>query len=151
MSTDPAMRASDADRDAVAERLRDAHAEGRLDVAEFQERLDATYAARTHGDLVPLTRDLPAPTAQRARPPARARAEGSPDWRGPAWGAWGAVTFLNVAVWGLVGVARGFDAPYFWPIWVFGPWGLLLVAGTIFGSRSRPERPGRRDGEVDHR
>lgn len=53
------MRASDADRDAVAHRLRDALAEGRLDLDEHNERLDATYRSKTVGDLVPLTEDLP--------------------------------------------------------------------------------------------
>ncbi|WP_143660749.1 DUF1707 SHOCT-like domain-containing protein, partial [Streptomyces fradiae] len=46
------------EREAVAERLRDALAEGRLDMAEFDERLDAAYRAKTHGELVPLVRDL---------------------------------------------------------------------------------------------
>ncbi|WP_229924550.1 DUF1707 SHOCT-like domain-containing protein [Streptomyces sulfonofaciens] len=54
------MRASDADRERVAEHLRDAVAEGRLDMEEFQERLEATYRARTYGELAPITRDLPA-------------------------------------------------------------------------------------------
>ncbi|MFH8500118.1 DUF1707 SHOCT-like domain-containing protein [Streptomyces coeruleorubidus] len=57
----PDLRASDADRERVAEILRDALAEGRLDMAEFEERLDATYQARTYGELAPITRDLPAP------------------------------------------------------------------------------------------
>jgi hypothetical protein len=57
----PEMRASDAERERVAERLRDAVAEGRLDMEEFDQRLDAAYRARTHGDLEPLVRDLPAP------------------------------------------------------------------------------------------
>ncbi|TXS40619.1 DUF1707 and DUF2154 domain-containing protein [Streptomyces sp. uw30] len=55
----PELRASDADRERVAEVLRDALAEGRLDMEEFEERLDATYKARTYGDLAPITRDLP--------------------------------------------------------------------------------------------
>lgn len=55
----PDLRAADADRERVAERLRDAVAEGRLDMEEFEERLDATYKARTYGDLEPITRDLP--------------------------------------------------------------------------------------------
>lgn len=55
----PELRASDADRERVAEVLRDAVAEGRLDMAEFEERLDATYQARTYGELTPITRDLP--------------------------------------------------------------------------------------------
>ncbi|GGW35848.1 hypothetical protein GCM10010503_09540 [Streptomyces lucensis JCM 4490] len=56
----PDLRASDADRERVAEVLRDAVAEGRLDMAEFEERLEAAYTARTYGELAPLTRDLPA-------------------------------------------------------------------------------------------
>ncbi|MBT3152954.1 DUF1707 and DUF2154 domain-containing protein [Streptomyces sp. CHD11] len=55
----PDLRASDADRERVADILRDALAEGRLDMEEFGERLDATYSARTYGELAPITRDLP--------------------------------------------------------------------------------------------
>ncbi|MFJ4004112.1 DUF1707 domain-containing protein [Streptomyces sp. NPDC090023] len=57
----PDLRASDADRERVAEILRDGLAEGRLDMAEFEERLESAYQARTYGELAPLTRDLPAP------------------------------------------------------------------------------------------
>ncbi|MFJ2832117.1 DUF1707 domain-containing protein [Streptomyces sp. NPDC087263] len=57
----PELRASDADRERVTEVLRDALAEGRLDMEEFEERLEATYKARTYGELAPITRDLPAP------------------------------------------------------------------------------------------
>ncbi|MGW5369674.1 DUF1707 SHOCT-like domain-containing protein [Streptomyces sp. NPDC004009] len=59
----PDLRASDADRERVAEVLRDALAEGRLDMGEFEERLEATYQARTYGELAPITRDLPAGAA----------------------------------------------------------------------------------------
>lgn len=53
------VRASDADRDRVADILREALAEGRLDAEEHSERLDALYAAKTMGQLEPLVRDLP--------------------------------------------------------------------------------------------
>ncbi|MER6437479.1 MULTISPECIES: DUF1707 domain-containing protein [unclassified Streptomyces] len=59
----PELRASDADRERVAEQLRDALAEGRLDMEEFEERLEATFKARTYRDLAPLTRDLPGQAA----------------------------------------------------------------------------------------
>lgn len=55
------MRASDAERERVAETLREAVAEGRLEMDEFEQRLDATYKARTHGELEPLVSDLPVP------------------------------------------------------------------------------------------
>ncbi|NSC23658.1 DUF1707 domain-containing protein [Streptomyces albus subsp. chlorinus] len=54
------VRASDADRDRVADILREALAEGRLDPEEHGERVDAVYAAKTMGELEPLIRDLPA-------------------------------------------------------------------------------------------
>ncbi|MHC3426784.1 DUF1707 SHOCT-like domain-containing protein [Streptomyces sp. DT18] len=53
------QRASDADRDAVAERLREAAAEGRIDFDELDERLGAALGARTYGELRPLLADLP--------------------------------------------------------------------------------------------
>lgn len=53
------LRISDADRHAVSEALRDAAAEGRIDLEELEERLEQTYAAKTYGDLVPITADLP--------------------------------------------------------------------------------------------
>ena len=54
----PALRASDADRDRAIEVLRAAVADGRLDPAEFDERLDVALAARTIDALAPLTADL---------------------------------------------------------------------------------------------
>jgi len=57
-SSSPALRASDADRDRVIELLRAAVADGRLDPAEFDQRLDAALAARTIDALAPLTADL---------------------------------------------------------------------------------------------
>lgn len=52
-------RVSHAEREAVAEQLRVAAGEGRLDMEELSDRLEAAFAARTYADLVPLTRDLP--------------------------------------------------------------------------------------------
>ncbi|QFG22761.1 DUF1707 domain-containing protein [Actinomadura sp. WMMB 499] len=54
----PAPRASDADRDRAVDRLRDAVADGRLDPAEFDERVDAALTARTVDALAPLVADL---------------------------------------------------------------------------------------------
>lgn len=54
------MRCADADRERVAGVLREAAAAGRITLEELDERLDAAFAARTYGDLEPLTADLPA-------------------------------------------------------------------------------------------
>jgi hypothetical protein len=55
------MRISDADRNRVAEVLREAAGEGRLDLDELDERLGWTFAAKTYADLVPITADLAVP------------------------------------------------------------------------------------------
>jgi len=53
------LRASDAERERVAQILHNAMGEGRLTIAELDERLQQVYAAKTLGDLVPMTADLP--------------------------------------------------------------------------------------------
>jgi hypothetical protein len=70
-----ALRASDRERDAVVQRVQQAFAEGRLDDAEFDERMRAALVARTHGDLDALVTDLPA-TAPGVPPAAGGRGPG---------------------------------------------------------------------------
>src|SRR5215475_1276726 len=65
MMRDPNLRASDADREATADRLRQHHTDGRIDQDEFQERVEKCFAAKTVGELAELTRDLPGDPAQR--------------------------------------------------------------------------------------
>jgi hypothetical protein len=66
MSSPPAvpdprnLRAADADRERIANVLREAAGDGRLTMAELDERLDAVYAAKTYAELEPITHDLPA-------------------------------------------------------------------------------------------
>jgi hypothetical protein len=66
MSSPPAvpdprnLRAADADRERIAEVLREAAGDGRLSMAELDERLDAVYTAKTYAELEPITHDLPA-------------------------------------------------------------------------------------------
>jgi hypothetical protein len=55
----PNLRAADADREHTAERLRESHSEGRLDLDEFQQRLERCYRSKTIGELDALVRDLP--------------------------------------------------------------------------------------------
>jgi len=64
---DANTRAGDSDRDGTAERLRHHHAEGRIDVEEFQERLDRCYQATTVGQLQELVADLPQDTGGTTR------------------------------------------------------------------------------------
>ncbi|MFI7382992.1 DUF1707 domain-containing protein [Streptomyces sp. NPDC049813] len=102
------LRASDADREKVAERLRDALAEGRLDMAEFEERLEATYKARTYRELAPITHDLPG--AGVSAPVDLVKAplpEGAVDWASRIGGR------EATSTWG-VGVLSGFQRKGRW-------------------------------------
>jgi hypothetical protein len=57
---DPArLRISDQDRHRVAEFLREAAGDGRIDMEELDERLGQAYAAKVYADLVPIVADLP--------------------------------------------------------------------------------------------
>jgi hypothetical protein len=66
------VRASDDDREAVVTRLQSAVAEGRIDLDEFSQRVDAAYAAATTDELDVLLADLPAPTPAGSRSSGRA-------------------------------------------------------------------------------
>jgi Domain of unknown function (DUF1707)/Domain of unknown function (DUF4190) len=66
----PAMRAGTADRERTVDVLKAAFAEGRLDHDEYNERVGLAYQARTYGDLVALTGDLPAGPLPTAMPQA---------------------------------------------------------------------------------
>ena len=110
-----AHRASDTDRDHTAARLRDAVGEGRLTLAEADERIAAAYTAVHHHDLAALTADLPAPPPPPA-PPARRRPPLPP-----------VVLLLLAVAW----IAS--PLPF--------PWPLLLVALLVHrGVRRRRER-----------
>jgi hypothetical protein len=116
----PELRASDADRERVAERLRDALAEGRLDMAEFEERLDATYQARTYGELAPITVDLPAPGGPAATVDMTKRPLGDGSWDDRIVGGedgtsqWGVAVMSGFQRKGRWTVPRRFNSFAFW-------------------------------------
>jgi Domain of unknown function (DUF1707) len=59
MATGPDLRIGDADREAAAASLREHYAQGRLTLDEFNQRLDAVFAATTQSQLDHITHDLP--------------------------------------------------------------------------------------------
>ncbi|MGW0894622.1 DUF1707 SHOCT-like domain-containing protein [Saccharopolyspora sp. NPDC002578] len=129
----PVVRASDADRERVAELLRAAFDEGRLGLAEYDERVRDAYGAVTQADLVPLTADLPAAAPAPVVEPERAPAERS-RWRGmeKQWREWAQVSFLLVGIWLVISLATG--APiFFFPIFPMGIWGVVLASQALFG------------------
>jgi hypothetical protein len=67
------LRVSDAERNAVADKLSRHFADGRLDQSEFKERLDAAMSAKTQGDLAGLFDDLPPLASDPPPPPSRRR------------------------------------------------------------------------------
>lgn len=67
------MRASDRDRELATRALRDAYAEGRLDINEFLKRVDTAQAAATWGELAVLTADIPVDSTHSLRAPGACR------------------------------------------------------------------------------
>ena len=170
---EPHLRASDADRTAVADVLGGHMSAGRLTVAEYDERLAGAYAARTYGELAALTADLPAPeipAAAASRPlPDGGHAAVAPGWShgrshgrshgwaacgGPwarsagtraAWASWAGTAAVVLAIW-LVSMITSTGWVYPWPIWVIGPWGVVLASQSLGRGpgRERDRHRGRR-------
>ncbi|SDP73948.1 protein of unknown function [Actinopolyspora xinjiangensis] len=147
------MRASDAEREETAERLRLALNEGRLDIAEFDERVGRAYAAVTRGDLEPLTRDLPVErgtsrpprgsVAEPEEPEPAERGRRGPRSRSAEWRDWAGTSFVLVGIWLITSIASG-GPQFFWPVFPMGIWAVILLGMTIFGS-------GGEDGSGDRR
>jgi hypothetical protein len=141
MTTDTAhvteMRASDAERERVVALLQEAGVEGRLTIAEVDERVAAAYGATYRRDLPPLTRDLPAhddPGTPAGRPAFRAN-------RGIAIHAVIAtvLSVIMISRW----AASGLD--FFWPAFpMFWLWGSLAVRVAIARRGGWYGRPGPR-------
>lgn len=145
MAPNPDIRASDADRDRVADSLREHCAQGRITIDEMHERLEAVYEAKTLGDLQEVTSDLPEEDFYELPVPAsQPKSTASVAPRPPSgdleaqrmramWGAWGVVSGINFTIWLIILVTSG--AVYPWWIWVAGPWGAILLLRTIFAGR----------------
>jgi hypothetical protein len=88
MATQPSLRIGDRERDAVAAELQVHYAHGRLTLEEFNQRIDAVFAAKTQGDLSRITADLPhvpsggAPLPSSRRSPRLASGPPTTGWRG---------------------------------------------------------------------
>jgi Flp pilus assembly protein TadB len=100
---DPNLRAADSDRERIAERLRKSHAEGRLDMDEFQQRLERCYAAKTLGELRELVRDLP-------------RQEGRDERRSLGWFRWRLAPLVPILI-ALLVVSAATGHHVFW-LWI---------------------------------
>jgi hypothetical protein len=120
----PQLRASDADREQLADELRAHAVAGRIDTDELEERLETAYSARTLGELDELRRDLPATPEQLALVVRERRSHlvrRTIQETGGSLGLFGVCT----AIW-IVSGATGF----FWPLFVvIGVIGLLLRNG----------------------
>jgi Domain of unknown function (DUF1707) len=142
MSDLPSTRAADADRERVAAMIGEAFAEGRLSAEEFHERVDLAYAAKTLGDLVPLTADLPAssPVAGAGSVAVSgttaaevARRERRGELR-KIWAGWISMSLVLTTIWMLTAVSASgplWPPPTFWPIWPIGIVGAGCLARTI--------------------
>ena len=134
---DPHLRAADADRAAVATVLGQHMSAGRLTMDEYDERLSRAYAAKTYGDLDQITADLP-PTGLAPRPAAAPPAPSTEDAHGgwnhdpQSWRSWLTTSLIVLVIWAATSLAT-WEFLYFWPIWVIGPWGAILLVQSVTG------------------
>ena len=146
--TEPHLRAADADRTAVADVLGRHMAAGRLTVAEYEERLTRAYAAKTYGELAELTTDLPgdlpapapsgATVAAGDASPARWGAHGWHRAGAGEWRSWASTAAIVIAIWATTSLAT-WEFLYFWPIWVIGPWGAILLVQSFMGGHGEED------------
>ncbi|GLZ76796.1 hypothetical protein Afil01_16030 [Actinorhabdospora filicis] len=152
------MRAGDSDREKVVERLRTAMSEGRLSLAEYDERVAEAYKAQTYADLNELLVDLPAPaSAERSQlvpPPSPSERDRQIDRRhrdrrkhkhsiANAWKGWAGFAVFLTGIWFLSswsdiqekGWSEAMDDHNFWPMWPIAGIGLIVLMRTISGSR----------------
>ncbi len=136
------LRAADGDRERVAHRLHAALDEGRLTLAEYDERVRDAYAARTYAELYALLDDLPGPEDGPVAVPAEQRPATTAPRQHPTrdqrrlptaltvlWIIWTSIVAVNVVVWLLVCVTTA-HLIYPWPLWVALPSGAALGAVT---------------------
>jgi hypothetical protein len=152
------LRASDADRHQIAERLQAALEEGRLELLEYDERLKSAYAARTYDELNELIADLPPasavelhktsqPVPQAPPRPGVARRLGG-TLAQPHWRSWAGTGVILLTIWLVTSIASR-EALFFWPMFPLGIWGAVLVAGTIWGDGDAGGKKGHRRPERD--
>lgn len=122
------LRVSDADREGAASRLREHYAAGRLDSSEFEERLQAIYAARTESELESLSADLPAlpPKPPSTRELLMEAVGSHPVARNAGVGV--AAFAACTAIWALTGAHSSF-----WPKWVLVVTLIAVVRGIKRG------------------
>ncbi|MCS7478861.1 DUF1707 domain-containing protein [Umezawaea endophytica] len=129
-SSTPSTRASDADRARAAEHLATALSEGRLDLAEYEERTRRALAATTLGDLASVTADLPAPVVDHTVAEKAAKRQ---EFR-TEWGYWAGGAVVMTGVWGVTSFTQG-ELKLFWPLAPLVIWGLILIAEMIWADR----------------
>lgn len=133
------VRASDAERELVQQWLRRAHAEGSLDLDEFDARVVRAWQAKTRGELAVVTADLP--LVNRVEPVVAPRPVSSGGGRKALkvlTAIWLSVSAFNLALWLLVGLLGGGGFVHPWFLWVAAPAGSVLgVIWLVFGRRSR--------------
>ena len=142
------MRASDADRDQVAERLRNACMEGRITAEELDDRLRVALSARTYSELEGVVKDLPRPIRPARR---RSSAGVALAGAGSALAFARARPFVAVAIIvPLVVVTMAILTGVFavWAIWwIVGWWLFGARRRAMYGGRygpGGPPRPGAR-------
>lgn len=133
MEISTGTRASNAEREKVVRLLARHMEDGRIDLAEYDQRTAQVYATTTTDDLQLVLSDLPKlPKAPAGKADSRSRI---PIWQKIEGTSWLGVSVLVLFIWGAISLSVG-EFTYPWPIWVIGPWGAVLVFRMLTGFES---------------
>jgi hypothetical protein len=126
----PELRVGNPEREAVIARLNGALSDGRLDLVEYDDRVRQVYAAKTAGELAPITADLPAPLP----PPAPKPSLASHFRLDSAERGWLGMAVMLTGIWLISVVASADHSTHgFWPLWPIGITGVGLLVRRITG------------------
>ncbi|WP_433338701.1 DUF1707 SHOCT-like domain-containing protein [Spirillospora sp. CA-294931] len=132
-----AVRAADIDRNTTIERLGDALAEGALDTAEYNRRLELATSAVTVGQLEPLTADLPVSRAASSAKAARRQEADRREWFNE-WGYWAVGAVVMTVIWGATSLRAG-EPRFYWPMVPLAIWAAILVSYAIWPERDKDD------------
>lgn len=159
------LRISNADRDQAIAQLQAALDEGRIDLAEFDERAKTAYEAKTNAELDLIFDDLPGGRpkegevvpAEPAEAPERDHPRGPRFHQLPALRGLVTVGFITTSIWAVSSISSG-EWGYFWPIWPILGLSIATVMQLVNGGWShgdwghdREERHERRAREREER
>lgn len=130
------MRVSDDDRQSVVDELRVHFGDGRIDLAEFEDRTNAALVSVTRGELDRLLDDLPYLRQPSGGPPIREREPREKSALRAHFQLWLVVSAFLITIWAGTSVGSDSGTIPFWPIFPIAAIGLTVGLHAVLRDES---------------